>query len=852
MSLTITALVIGGNSDYLEETLFGLSSQSRRADHVLVGCTTDEEKEIAKRHKLAFIEIDTAFPKNLTSLADAVEESDWYWVLFSDTCPDPSALEKLAKTAETSPSATVVGPKLLDWHDPNRLVSFGKTISQLGESFELVDNDIDQGQHDLLRDVLAADFAGALVDNRALRTLGLKNWPMAARSTAFGVSQWLSGSRVLLEPKAKVRVESSHGFDGENSIFGKHFARRFADYHLTLATLPRLFGFVYWLILPLISIIRALWTVGSRQVRYFVPELFAGFAAFLSPASHIRASAELRRVGKIKSIAQLRADRSQSKDRRRRRFTELPPAEYRPSLLSGPWAWLLPALVILNFRLFPVDEAIIGGNMVPLNANWFEVVANGWQNLEGFPVDSLVFPLAMISLLSFWAPSTAISWFVFIAPALAFAGIWLALARLTENRLIITVLSLGYAISPLYALNLIEPDFSSTISYALLGWLIHALAMIIQSTVSSRAWRWTAWSGFLLAMISAAVPYLFLLFLVIIAVLAAANLRRLGFFVFVPVLALILLFPQLAVWITNPLAIFAPMGFSTDYSNNWQFDPLLISGLLPLFIGLIAFIVSPKAKSLILILAASFAIIGFGAIEHLRFEPEPGFIPPTSSNGIPLLLIGLVAVFVVIAINGSKFLKLTGAIATLVFIGFGGYSQLTVPQAYTWVEYRQVPAIVEVESQRFELNTLMISESADVVKLRYGNGENLGEQSALAKLFAPESASSEKVAQLAASLIASNSDGVQLLMDELDVAFVQLQGDNPQVASQLSRLPELTFAGQTQGGTLWRADQTELELKRVQVSLMQLIPWTAILLTLLIAIPTPSSIRGRARIRGTR
>jgi len=392
MSLTITALVIGGNSELLDETLFGLSSQSRKPDHVLVGCTNIDEQELARKHQLPFIEINNSFPQNLLSMAEAVETPDWFWILFSDSCPDPLALESMTLTAETSPSATMVAPKLVEWEFPERFVSFGKTITQLGESFELVDAEIDQGQHDLLRDVLASDFAGAMVEQQTLQTLRGQSSPMAARSTVFGISQWLSGSRVLVEPKAKVRINSNHGFSGESNVFGSHFAKRFADYYLSLITLPRILGFLYWLFLPLVAVGRALWTVGSRQVRYFVPELLAGFASFLSVALHLRASVSIRQSGKLRAISQLRADRSQTKDRRRRRFTELPPAEYRPSLLSGPWAWLLPVLVLLNFRLFPADEAVVAGNMVPLSANWFELIASGWKTVEASQLTQLFFP----------------------------------------------------------------------------------------------------------------------------------------------------------------------------------------------------------------------------------------------------------------------------------------------------------------------------------------------------------------------------------------------------------------------------------------------------------------------------
>ena len=853
MSLTITALVIGGNSELLDETLFGLSSQSRKPDHVMVGCTSVEEQELARKHQLPFIEINNSFPQNLLSLAEAVETPDWYWILFADTCPDPSALESMTLTADTSPSASMVAPKLVDWDSPERFVSFGKTITQLGESFELVDTEIDQGQHDLLRDVLASDFAGALVEQQTLLALKDQTSPMAARSTVFGISQWLSGSRVLVEPKARVRIDSQHGFSGERNVFGAHFAKRFADYHLSLITLPRIVGFFYWLLLPAIALGRALWTVGSRQVRYFVPELLAGFASFLSLALHLRASVSIRKVGKLRAISQLRADRAQTKDRRRRRFTELPPAEYRPSLLSGPWAWLLPVLVLLNFRLFPSDEAVVAGNVVPLSANWFELIASGWRTVEGFPVDSIVFPLALISATIFWAPSTAVAWFIFIAPALAFAGVWLALARLTANRLLVTVLSLGYAASPLYAMQLAEPDISSTISYALTGWLIHGLIMIVQSTVSSRAWRWTAWSAFLLALLTASVPYLLLVFMVVTALLAIANLRRLGFLVFVPALSLVLLLPQITSWALDPLAIFAPMGMVTSYSNDWPLAPLSVIPLSVVFVlGVVAFLFNANARSLMLISAGGASVFAFAAIEHIQFEAEPGFIAPSSANGVPILQLGLIAILVIASTVQQKPIQAISGVVVLLFTGVGAYSQLTMIQSFAWGEYRQVPAIVEVESQRFELNTLMISDSAEEVWLRAGNGENLGESSMLAKLYAADLESSEKVAMLSASLIASNSKGVQSLMDELDIAFVQLQGENPQIASQLSRLPELTFAGQTQGGTLWRADGTELDDKRLQVSLTQFIPWVALLITILIAVPTPASIRGRARIRGSR
>jgi hypothetical protein len=854
MSLTITALVIGGNTEYLEETLFGLLGQSRKPDRIIIGCTNDEEEQIAANQELALVSIQGTFQEKLATLTAAVDKPDWYWIIFADSCPDPTALERLALTAETSPSASAIAPKLLDWDHPDTFISFGKTITQAGEGFELVDAEIDQGQHDLLRDVLASDFAGLLVQQQALRDFENSSAPMAARSTVFGISQWLVGKRVTVEPKAKLRLSKTHGIDGDKNGFGHYFARRFADYHLSLITSPRLIAFFIWLFIPLTALIRSLWLVGSRRVRFFIPELASGIFAFISVASHLKGASELRKLGKLQQISQLRADRAQIRDRARRRFSELPPAEHRPSLLGGPWAWILPLLVILNYRLFPSSEAVFGGNLLPLSSNWFELVATGWGLMDGFPTDTIIFPVAVISLFSFWAPSAAIGWFIFIAPALAFAGIWLALSRLTDNRLLVTLLGLGYALSPLFSAQLLEPDIGSLISYALLGWLVHGLVMVLQSSVSSRAWRWTAWSAFLLAMIGASYPALILVLVPVIFLMGIANLRRIGFLAFVPVVVLVVVWPQLIHWIANPLGLFAPMGAEFGYSNDWKFDYLLVIPLAAIFaVALISFFITPNLLSLLMLIAASLSVVAFATLEHILFVSTPGFSETASANGFPLLALGLIALLAVIAMNKKRFVAITSGVISLLVAIAGGYTQLTTEVGYQWSEYRQVPAIVEVESQRFELNTLMISESADVVYLRSGNGENLGEQSVLSRLFADtDSSEEEAIARLSASLIASNSVGVQDLMNQLSVAFVQLQGNNPEVASQLSRLPELSFAGQTVDGSLWRVDGTELEDKRIQIRPEQLLPWLFIFGAIVIAIPTPASIRGRARIRSSR
>lgn len=851
MSLTITALVIGGHSE-LDESLFGLENQTRPADYVLVGCTSDEEEQIAQKHGFPFVRVQGSFLEKVSSLASAVENADWYWLLFGNSCPDPTALEQMSLTAETSPSASVVGPKLVDWKHPNLFQGFGKTLTPIGESFELVDKEMDQGQHDLLRDVLAIDFAGSLIAHKSLGEIKNIQTPMAATPIVFGMMQWLSGKRVLVEPKAKVRLVSTPEINGDRNIFGSYFAKRFADYHLSLITLPRFLAFITWLLMPITALARALWLIGSREVRFFLPELTAGLGAFISVSVHIRGSSKLRSLGKLSSIGQLRADRSRIKDRARRKFTELPPGQYRPGLLSGPWAWLLPALVLINFQMFPAAEAVVGGNLLPLNANWLEMASNAWRLIDGFPTDPVVFPISILSLASFWAPSVAIGWFMFFAPAMAFAGSWLALSRLSDNRLLISMLSHVYAIGPIYAFSLLEPDVSVAIIFALLGFLIHGLKMIVDSFVSSRAWRWTAWSSLLMAMIASAAPYLLPLLVLFVVVLALFNLKRLAFLGLVPGLSIILLFPYFSSWIQSPLTVFAPLGAEFEYSNNWELDYVLWLPIGVLFlVSLLAFIIRPTGLGALMLLSASASVAAFASVEHIEIIRTPGFSEPTNANGLPFLLFGIFALLIVLALSGDKFIEIFAMVVSAGVAIAGSYSLIASSNGHTWTEYRQVPAIVEVESQRFDLNTLVISEAGSVAYLREGNGPNLAEQSVLADLLGNRDQEREqRLARLAASLIASNSALIDDELSNFSISFVELQGNSPAIASQLSRLPELTFAGQTENGALWRVDETDLEQRRIQISPTQLIPWIAIIGTIALAIPTPSSIRGRARVRG--
>ena len=98
---------------------------------------------------------------------------EWIWLLHDDCEPAPDALEKLLRAASRDRSVVVVGPKVLDGQDRRTLREVGVSIDRAGRRVTGIDpGEIDQGQHDHKRAVLAVSSAGMLVRRDVWDRLG--------------------------------------------------------------------------------------------------------------------------------------------------------------------------------------------------------------------------------------------------------------------------------------------------------------------------------------------------------------------------------------------------------------------------------------------------------------------------------------------------------------------------------------------------------------------------------------------------------------------------------------------------------------------------------------------------------
>ncbi len=110
----------------------------------------------ALRHRAANAHV----PLSGTSRDDRTE---WVWLLHDDSEPAPDALEQLLAGTREAPAAAVFGPKIMDWSDRDVLLEAGTTIDRAGRRITGIEpREVDQGQHDGNRDVLAVSSAGML------------------------------------------------------------------------------------------------------------------------------------------------------------------------------------------------------------------------------------------------------------------------------------------------------------------------------------------------------------------------------------------------------------------------------------------------------------------------------------------------------------------------------------------------------------------------------------------------------------------------------------------------------------------------------------------------------------------
>jgi len=198
---------------WLEETLTALAAQDYPNLSVLViddASVDDPTPRVASVLPAAYVRRlpeRMGYSRAANEVLAIVEGASHYLFCHDDVAPEPETIRVLVEEAYRS-NAGIVCPKLVDWHQPDRLLAVGQSVDKTGVVADLVEvGELDQEQHDSVRDVFCASSGCLLVRADLFATLRGFDPAIGLFGEALNIS-WRSqvaGARVVVAPGVRVR-----------------------------------------------------------------------------------------------------------------------------------------------------------------------------------------------------------------------------------------------------------------------------------------------------------------------------------------------------------------------------------------------------------------------------------------------------------------------------------------------------------------------------------------------------------------------------------------------------------------------------------------------------------------------
>lgn len=862
-SLAVAAVVVSrGNPQQLSKTLAGIASQSYPLEQVVVVEATGNNEclELAKQFGYASISAETQQQGEAIQAGIFAFQGtpSWLWILHQDTAPQTNALTNLAKAAEISPSVAIIGPKLLDWDHPIQIRQLGLTTTKSSRPFTLVEDEYDQGQFDSAGDTLAVSTAGMLVAMGLWQKLGGvdDSAPTFAQDIELCISARALGYRVIVEPSAKVLSGGSlsSNLHPATKLFGGR-AEALAKAHIHLATIlwPAFLLPLLYLAMPIIALASIPLNLLQKRPSRVAGQFSAWLYSWFTIGKRLAARKRVRSLGSLDALPELYASWEQVSYRRSQRFEHQPEPERKTAgyFESGAvWLSLLPLL--LGFALFP-QGAIYAERLLPLGRSFdavFSSVAASTQSyLNGvaLPAEPFNWFYALLGFAWPASPSTALAWFIFLAPALAFAGMWFLSSSVTERIWVRNTVALLFSLSaPLLSLQREAAVVELAAALALV-WTGYFLVKASAAFNLARAWRWVGLAGLSGSLLAIASPLAFGFVILAALGLGAARIHRAGVLIWFLVPGAALLAP----WFQHLFEIGA-LEFLTVTSSSaaepfdFYQDSVWVLTLLVIAVLALAGSVARLGTSVLL------WVLALALLFASSYQPVAG---PQS-----LLLAVFVVLLLLLGISvdciGTDWLRVS-AVSTLIVsaLAVGVLFGANQPRNYEFGIERQVPALVLAASDvEAKVRTLHITifENEITSELIWGDGRNQEQHSLLYEYFRPDSVVDNQIAQLTGSLLAGNPSGIQSLVSGLGVDFVLVQANGPAAGSvriALDSLSLLQSAGETSFGLLWSV----VDRDQAAAGVDAFHPFRDVQLLVigafaLLAIPTPASISGR-RVR---
>ena len=210
----VAVMVVCNPGDWFDEVLDGLAEQDYgnvKSLFLVVGEPGDVPEQVRQRVPNAFVRAvgtTTGYGSAANEVLRLVEgDNGFFCFLHDDVALDHGAIRLLVEELYRS-NAGIVGPKLVSWDDPGVLQHVGLGVDRFGEIDSFVEEgEVDQEQHDAVRDVFALPSACMMVRADLFRAIGGFDTAMDFYGDDVDLC-WrahLGGARVVVVPAARAR-----------------------------------------------------------------------------------------------------------------------------------------------------------------------------------------------------------------------------------------------------------------------------------------------------------------------------------------------------------------------------------------------------------------------------------------------------------------------------------------------------------------------------------------------------------------------------------------------------------------------------------------------------------------------
>ncbi len=250
---TVVAVVVTRNPEAaLNDTLASLATQDHPALSILViddGSTEPVLDRVAGVAPGAYVrrfDEPVGYGAAANVVTEMVQGAAYYLFCHDDVALAPDAV-RLLVAAAVQQQATIAGPKLVAWEDHERFWSLGYAVDRSGQIVSPIELDeLDQGQHDQVRDVTAVHGATILVASETFTAIGgflasltdpassvvagseVAGGPDLGEDTDLCLRARRHGDRIVVVPSARVAHQGAvHGLRGP--VVGGQPGRRSAE-----------------------------------------------------------------------------------------------------------------------------------------------------------------------------------------------------------------------------------------------------------------------------------------------------------------------------------------------------------------------------------------------------------------------------------------------------------------------------------------------------------------------------------------------------------------------------------------------------------------------------------------------